>query len=82
MISTAIVVLVVALFINVWFLYTNHLTLNQRMKIIDYNDYNMPIGKRLDRFDELDKVSYHRHHWHVMTFRDWRKLYPKLGTMI
>lgn len=32
--------------------------------------------------EEYMSIPYDKHFWYNVTFRNWRKLYPELGTMV
>jgi hypothetical protein len=65
----------IILVIAAWHLYCNNQTYNHRIRMIDK-------CSKWDLFNELDSVSYSQHLWYLMTFRDWRELYPKLGKLV
>lgn len=57
----------------VWMMIANTRTYNMRTKIID-NWTKAPNWR--DAATAFRSVNYNTHHWHVLTLRDPRKLYP------
>lgn len=77
--STATVVLIclgVAMVINLWFGLCNRFTYNQRMKLIDVI-YRRDNANYHEERKCLDDVTYNKHLWTMMTFRNPMKLYPQ-----
>ena len=58
--------LTILLYIGIWFLWCNHKTFEQR---IYYIDYDTP------EYQKFTKVTYNKHWWYLITFRDPSRLY-------
>ena len=58
----------------IWVMICNYLTLRDKMKII-HRVFARDNWYELS--EHIDAISYDRHLWLRMSFRNWRKEYPK-----
>lgn len=71
----ALTILIVMFVLVIWGAIVNNKTLNQRMEMLNRVFKNEKWSPT--KYDFLDEVSYDKHFWYLLTFRDPMVLYPQ-----
>lgn len=69
------------MFIVLWVFWCIHRTHEERIRML-YDAVAMPTPLYLAHMHAVDQVSYGRHMAALFTFRDPKKLYPKIGVVL